>query len=44
LILHLRKAEMKYGFSLHVVNVAGTRMIAQGTDGLSRGIMMEGIV
>jgi hypothetical protein len=44
LVLHLRKAEMKYGFSLHVVHVAGTRMFAQGTDGLSRGIMLEGIV
>jgi hypothetical protein len=44
LILRLTKAEMKYGFSLHNVHVAGTRMIAQGTDGLSRGIMLEGIV
>ncbi len=44
LVLRLRKAEMKYGFSLHVVHVAGTRMIAQGTDGLPRGIMLEGIV
>jgi hypothetical protein len=44
LVLRLRKAEMKHGFSLHVVHVAGTRMIAQGTDGLSRGIMFEGIV
>jgi hypothetical protein len=35
---------MKYSFSLHVVHVAGTRMIAQGTDGLSRGIMLEGVV
>ncbi len=44
LVLQLRKAEMKYGFSLHVVHVAGTRMIAQGTDGLSRGVMLEGVV
>jgi hypothetical protein len=44
LILHLRNAELKYGFSLHDVHVAGTRMIAQGTDGLSRGLMLEGIV
>ncbi len=40
LILWLRKAEMKYGFTLHVVHVAGTRMIAQGTDGLSRGSLL----
>ncbi len=35
LVLHLRKAEMKFGFTLHLVHVAGTRMIAQGTNGLS---------
>ncbi len=44
LVLRLRKAEMNYGFTLHVVHVAGTRMIAQGTDGLSRGILLEGVV
>ncbi len=43
-MLRLRKAEIKYGFSLHVAHVAGTRMIAQGTDGLSKGIMLEGVV
>jgi hypothetical protein len=35
---------MEHGFTLHVVLVAGTRMIAQGTDGLSRGILLEGVV
>jgi hypothetical protein len=35
---------MKHGFALHVVHVSGTRMIAQGTDGLSRGILLEGVV
>ena len=44
LILCLRRAEMEHGFTLHVVHVAGTRMIAQGTDGLSRGILLEGVV
>ena len=29
---------------MHVIHVAGTRMIAQGTDGLSRGIPMEGVM
>ena len=43
LVLHLRKAELKFGFTLHVVHVAGTRMISQGTDGLSRGILLEGV-
>ena len=44
LVLRLRKLEMDAGFTLHVVHVACTRMIMQGTDGLSRGIMLEGVV
>ncbi len=44
LMLHLRKAKIHYGFVLHVVHVAGARMIAQGTDGLSQGIFTEGVV
>ncbi len=43
LILQLKKAEMSYGFTLHLVHVAGTRMIAQGTDGLSKGSFLEGV-
>ncbi len=35
---------MEHGFTLHVVHITGTRMIAQGTDGLSRGILLEGVV
>jgi hypothetical protein len=35
---------MKAGFTLHIVHVAGTRMIAQGTDGLSRGVLLEGVL
>jgi hypothetical protein len=35
---------MEHGFTLHVMHVVGTRMIAQGTDGLSRGILLEGVV
>ena len=35
---------MDYGFTLHVVHVAGSRMIAQGTDGLSRGSSLEGVL
>ena len=35
---------MDYGFTLHVVHVAGTRMIEQGTDGLSRGALLEGVM
>jgi hypothetical protein len=39
-----RKTKLEYDLTLHVVHVAGTRMIAQGKDGLSRGIFLEGVV
>ena len=42
LLYKLRKSQMKHGFVLHVMHVAGTRMIAQGTDGLSRGVLNKG--
>jgi len=35
---------MYSGISLHVVHVAGTRMIRQGTDGLSRGNFSTGVM
>ena len=35
---------MKGGFTLHVVHVAGTRMMSQGTDGVSRDSLMEGVM
>ena len=44
LIVRLRKVEIEAGFTLHFVHVAGTRMIAQGTDGLSRGMLLEGVL
>ena len=44
LVLRLRLVEMRGRFTLHIVHVAGTRMIAQGTDGLSRGSFLEGVV
>jgi hypothetical protein len=44
LVLRLRKVEMDTGLRLRLVHVAGTRMIAQGTDGLSRGMMCEGVL
>ncbi len=34
---------MEYSFVLHMVHVAGTRMIAQGMDGLLRGSFQEGV-
>ena len=33
----VRSLEVKYGFKLLVTHVSGKRMIAQGTDGISRG-------
>ena len=44
LVVQLRKCELEQSFVLHMVHVAGTRMIAQGTDGLSRGSFLEGVV
>jgi hypothetical protein len=40
----LRQAEMEFIFVLHAVHLAGTQMIAQGTDGLSRGTFLEGVL
>jgi hypothetical protein len=36
-IVMLYKLQMEFDFILHVIWIAGTRMIQQGTDGLSRG-------
>ncbi len=44
LVLCLRQLEMAQGLLLQVIHVAGTRMIAQGTDGLSQGDMCEGVM
>jgi hypothetical protein len=35
---------MNYGLVLHLIHVAGTRMKDQGTDGLSRGDLLEGVM
>jgi hypothetical protein len=44
LVLRLKKLEMKADLLLHVIHVSGKRMIAQGTDGLSRGDHAEGVM
>ena len=44
LVLKLRKLEMENSCKIHVSHVAGTRMIAQGSDGLSRGNLSEGVM
>ncbi len=30
--------------TIHVIHISGKRMIAQGTDGCSRGSLMEGVM
>jgi hypothetical protein len=44
LVVRLRKLEMDHSILLHVVHVAGKRMIDQGTDGLSRADHSTGVV
>jgi hypothetical protein len=44
LVLRLRALQMNGGLSLHVIHVSGKRMIAQGTDALSRGITTAGVM
>ena len=44
LCVRLRKAEMAHGLHVNMVWIAGTRMIAQGTDGLSRGDLTSGVI
>lgn len=43
LVLRLKKLEMRTGAALNIIHVSGKRMMAQGTDGVSRGSMKEGI-
>jgi hypothetical protein len=44
LVLSLRLLELEFGMTLHLVHISGKRMIAQGTDGCSRGSLMEGVM
>ena len=44
LVLRTKRMEMRGCIFLRVVWVAGTRMIEQGTDGLSRGDLMTGVM
>lgn len=44
LVLRLRVLEIQHSVVIHVVHVAGKRMIAQGTDGVSRSSMLEGVM
>jgi hypothetical protein len=44
LVLELKRLELDEDLILHVVHVSGKRMIAQGTDGLSRADHTEGVM
>ena len=44
LVIEFQALQMDYGCTVVVSHVAGTRMIAQGTDGLSRGALNEGVM
>jgi hypothetical protein len=44
LVLRLRKLEMENDMIIHVVHVSGKRMIAKGTDGLSRADHSMGVM
>jgi hypothetical protein len=44
LILKLQQLEMKGELFIHLIWVAGTRMIEQGTDGVSRGDLVNGVM
>ena len=44
LIVRLRILEMKSESKFWIIHVAGTRMMEQGTDGLSRGDLREGLM
>jgi hypothetical protein len=44
LVKRLKLMEMVYDTRIRVIHVAGKRMIAQGTDGLSRGCLLEGVM
>lgn len=44
LVLRLRKLQLGGDIFIHVIHIAGTRMIEEGTDGLSRGNVNEGVM
>ena len=44
LVVRLKKLQLCYGLRIHLIHVSGTRMIAQGNDGISRGNLLEGVM
>ena len=43
LVVRMKKLKLDYGCQIKVTHVAGTRMIDQGTDGISRGVLDRGV-
>jgi hypothetical protein len=44
LVLRLKRLEFDHSLKLNVIHVSGRRMVAQGTDGLSRGDLSDGVL
>ena len=44
LVIRLKVLEVRHSIHLVVCHVAGTRMIAEGGDGVSRGLLNEGVM
>ena len=44
LVVRLQALSLRVGIKIHIFHVAGTRMIAQGTDGVSRGYLGHGVM
>ena len=44
LVVRLQALSMRVGIKINVFHIAGTRMIAQGTDGVSRGFLGQGVM
>ena len=44
LVVRLKSLEMDHSCLIHFVHIAGTRMISQGTDGISRGDFNAGVM
>jgi len=44
LVVRLKKLELAHGFTLHVIHVAGQCMQDQGTNGLSHGDLLSGVM
>jgi hypothetical protein len=44
LVLRLRRVKVDHSLQLHVIHISGKRMMAQGTDSLSRGDPSKGVM